>query len=145
MGAKTRFGFIHGKVGNAVSEFEQPLTRVAVVPVLFDRVRHGLLGEIVLEFEGDDRETVDEEHDVQRPLCFVAAVPKLPGNGETVLCKTFLRLFIVGRWGTVEQSEVVGTVPDTVSQHINGAPFRDFPLQPGEELALCRANSTQCQ
>ena len=144
MGAETRFGFIRGKVGNTASEFEQPFTRVAVVPVLFDRIRHGLLGEFVLEFEGDDRETVDEERDAQRPLGFVAAVPKLPGNGETVCAK---RIFACSFWamGCRRKNELVGTVPDTVSQHINYAPPRGFPLQPGKELAPCRIIFTQYQ
>ena len=96
MGAEAHCALVHGKVGHAAAEREQLLTRVAVLLVLPDRVVHGLLGQAVLEFEGEDRQAVDEQPEVQRPLGFVAAVAQLAGDGEAVLLETFLGLLIPG-------------------------------------------------
>ena len=85
MRAEAHFALVHGEVGDAPAQFEQLLPRISVPPVLFDRIVDGLLGEVVLQFEGEHRQSVDEQPDVERPLRIVAAVPDLPGDGEAVL------------------------------------------------------------
>jgi hypothetical protein len=48
-------------VHDAAAELEELLARVAVALVLLDGVLDGLLGEAVLQLEGDQRQAVDEE------------------------------------------------------------------------------------
>ena len=96
MGAEAHLALVHGKVGHAATELKQPLARVTVLLVLPDRIVHRLLGQAVLEFKGEDRQAVDEQPDVQRPLGFVAAVAQLPGNGEAVLLEALLGLLVSG-------------------------------------------------
>ena len=145
VGAEARLGLVHGEVGNAAAELEQLLARVSVPPVLLDRVVHGLLGQVVLELEGDDRQAVDEERDVQRPLRLVAAVAELPGDGEAVLRKAFPRLLVAGRRRPVEEVHIVRAVPDAVAQDLDGAPLRNLALKPRQELAACRTVLVQRQ
>ena len=83
-------------MGHAATELKQLLARVAVLLVLLDGVVHRLLGQAVLELEGEDRQAVDEQPDVQRPLGFVAAVAQLAGDGEAVLLEAFLGLLVPG-------------------------------------------------
>ena len=103
--------------------------------VLPHRIVNGLLGEVVLQLEREDRQAVDEEPDVERPLRLVAAVAKLPDDGEAVLLEALLRLHVPGRRRAVEQVQVVRAVSDAVAQHVDGAALGDLALQPGEELA----------
>ena len=107
--------------------------RVAVALVLLHGVVDGLLGEAVLQLEGEDRQAVDEQPDVEGPLGLVAAVAELAGDREAVLPEALLRLRVGGRRGAVEQVEIVGPVPDAVAQHVDGAPLADLPLEPGQE------------
>ena len=74
MRAETHVALVHREVGHAAAELEQLLAGVAVLPVLPDRVVHRLLGQAVLQLEREDRQAVDEEPDVERPLGVVAAV-----------------------------------------------------------------------
>ena len=134
-GAEPDLGFVQGEVGDAAAELEQLLARVAVALVLLHRVGHRLLGEVVLELEGDHRQAVDEQPDVQRPLGLVAAVAKLAGDREAVPPEALLRLGVVGRGGAVEKVEVVGAVADAVAQHVDGAALADLTLKPGQEAA----------
>ena len=103
VGAEAHLVLVHGEVGHAATELEQLLARVAVLLVLPGCVLHRLLGEGVLQLEGEDRQAVDEEADVQRPLAFVAAVTKLPGDGEAVLLEALPGLLVAGRGRAVEQ------------------------------------------
>ena len=57
---------------------------IAVALVLLDGVLGRLLGEVVLELEGGDRQAVDEEPEVERELGLVAAVAELAGDAEAV-------------------------------------------------------------
>ena len=94
-------------MSDAAAMLEKPFARVAVSPVLLDGVVDGLFGEVVLEFEGDDRQAVDEQGDVQRPLRLVAAVAKLPGDGKAVSLEAFSGLLVARRGRSVEQVQVV--------------------------------------
>ena len=96
MGAEAHVALVHREVGHAAAELEQLLAGVAVLLVLPDRVVHRLLGEAVLQLEREDRQAVDEEPDVQRPLRLVAAVAELPDDGEAVLLEALLRLHVPG-------------------------------------------------
>ena len=96
MGAEAHLALVHREVGHTAAEFKQLLTRVAILFVLPDRVVYCLLGQVVLELKGDDRQTVDEQPDVQRSLGFVAAVAQLAGNGEAVLLEVFRGLLVAG-------------------------------------------------
>ena len=123
------------EVRHAAPELEEGLARVAVPLVLQDGVVEGLLGEAVLELEGEDGEPVDEEPDVQRALSVVPAVAKLAGDAELVLAEAPLGGLVLGRGRAVEEVEVVGAVLDAVAEDGDGAAFGDLALEAGEELA----------
>ena len=139
MGAETHLALVQREVGHAAAERKQLLARVAVLFVLLARVVHGLLGQAVLEFKGEDRQAVDEQPDVQRPLGFVAAVAQLAGDAEAVLCKAFLSLVVAGRRRAVEQVQAVRPVLDAVAQHVDSAAFGNLALESGQEFAPRRA------
>ena len=145
MGTEARFALVHREVGDAAAELEQLLARVAVLLVLPDRIVHRLLGQAVLQLEGEDRQAVDEQPDVQRPLGLGTAVAQLPCDGEAVLLEPFPRLLVARRRRAVEQLQVVRDVLDAVAQHVNGAALRDFALQPRQELAPRRTVLVQRQ
>ena len=145
VGAEEHLVLVQREVGHAAAELEQLLARVAILLVLPGRVLHRLLGEGVLQLEGEDRQAVDEEADIQRPLAFVAAVTKLPGDGEAVLLEAFRGLLVAGRGGAVEQLQVERAMLDAVAQHLDGAPLRDLALQPRQELAPRRPVLVQRQ
>ena len=96
VGAEAHLAVVHREVGHATAEVEEFFLGTAVVFVLLDRVVHRLLGEAVLELEGEDRQAVDEQPDVQRPLGLVAAVAQLPADGEAVVLEAFPGLLIAG-------------------------------------------------
>ena len=145
MRAETHVALVHREVGHAAAELEQLLAGVAVLLVLPHRIVNGLLGEAVLQLEREDRQAVDEEPDVERPLGVVAAVAKLPDDGEAVLLEALLRLHVPGRRRAVEQVQVVRAVSDAVAQHVDGAALGDLALQPGEELSSRRTVLVQRQ
>ena len=145
VGAELDLALVHREVGDAAAQLEQLLARVAVALILLDGVVDRLLGEAVLQLEGEDRQAVDEQPDVERPLGFVAAVAKLAGDGEAVLPEALLRFRVVGRGGAVEQVEVVSPVPDAVAQHVDGAALADLTLEPGQEPAARGAGFGQAE
>ena len=75
LGAKLHLGVIHREMHHAPAEFEQFFARVAVALVLLDSVGDGLLGQAVLQFEGRDRQPVDEQRQIESMGRIVAAVP----------------------------------------------------------------------
>ena len=145
MCAELHLVLVQGEVGHAAPKLKQLLAGVAVFPVLPDRIVHRLLGEVVFQFKGEDRQAIDEEPHVQRPLGLVSAVAKLPRDGEAVPCKALLRLLVLSRRRAVEKIEVMGTMLDAMSQHVDGAALGDLSLQPGQEPAPCRAVLRQPQ
>jgi len=58
--------FVHREVHHAPAELEQPLAWVTVAFVLLNRVQHCLISEAVLEFESGDRQTIDEQPEIER-------------------------------------------------------------------------------
>ena len=67
-GAEFDLRVVHGEMNHAAGELEQQLLGTAVMLVLIDRIVHILLGQLVFQLEGDDRQAVDEEAQVQRQL-----------------------------------------------------------------------------
>ena len=58
--AEAHLALVHREVSDAAAELKQLLARVAVLLVLLDRVRRRLLGEAVLQLEGENWQAVDE-------------------------------------------------------------------------------------
>ena len=85
MRAEAHVVFVHREVRDAPAELEELLAGVAVFLVLLDGIAHRLLRQVVLQLQGEDRQAVDEEPYVERPLGLVAAVAELAGDGEAVL------------------------------------------------------------
>ena len=112
-GAELHLPLVHGEVRDAAPELEQLLPRVAILLILQDRVVHRLLGQAVLQLEGEHRQPVDEQPDVQRPLRLVPAVAKLPGDREAVLIEPFPRPRVVSRGRAVEEVQVQRSVLDS--------------------------------
>jgi len=115
-------------MGHAPAELEKPLAGIAVLSVLPDGVVHRLFRQAVLQLEGEDRQPVDEERDVQRALGLVAAVAQLPGHGEPVLVEPLAGRLVTLRGTAVEELEVVRAVADPVAQHVDRAALADLTL-----------------
>src|SRR5690606_6174635 len=126
---------VHGEVHDAAAELEELLARVAVSLVLLDRVLHRLLGQAVLQLEGGDRQAIDEEPQVERPLRLVAAVAELPRDAEAIGGVALGGLHVAGRRRAVEEVEVVRPVFEPLTQHVDGAAPADLPLKTSQELA----------
>jgi hypothetical protein len=62
---------------DATAELEQLLTRIAVALILLDGVFDRLLRQTVLQFEGCDRQAIDEQREIERMGGIVTAVAKL--------------------------------------------------------------------
>ena len=131
VGAEMDFVLVDREVRHAAPELEEGLAGVAVPLVLPDGVVERLLGEAVLELEGEDGEPVDEESDVQRALGVVAAVAELASDAELVLAEAPLGRLVLGGGRAVEEVEVVGAVLDAVAEDFDGAAFGDLALESG--------------
>ena len=145
VGAELGLLVVEGEVDDAAPELKQLLARVAVAPVLLDRIVDGLLGEVVLQLEGRDRQPVDEEGQVEGQLGLVAAVPQLAGDAEAVGGVALGGRWVVGRGRAVEEVDVQGPVLDAVAQHVDRAALGDFALKACEEAAARRPVLVQGQ
>ena len=137
--AETHLVLVDREVRNASAELEQLLARIAVLAVLPHSIVHGLLRQVVLQLQGEDRQSVDEEPNVERPLGLVAAVAELAGDGEAVLLEPLPGLHVPRRGRAVEQVHLMGPVPDSVAQHVDRAALGNLSLEPREELAPRRS------
>ena len=135
VGAEVDLVLVDREVRHAAAEPKELLARAPVPLVLPNGVVHRLLGEAILELEGEDGEAVDEQPDVQRALGVVTAVAKLAGHAEPVLPEAALSCLVLGRGRAVEEVDVVGAVLDAVAEDIDRAALRDLALETGEELA----------
>ena len=138
VGAELGLLVVEGEVDDAAPELKQLLARVAVAAVLLDRIVDGLLGEVVLQLEGRDRQPVDEQGQVEGQLRLVAAVPQLAGDAEAVGGVSLDGCGIVGRGRAVEEVDVQRTVLDPVAQDVDRPALGDLALQAREEAAACR-------
>jgi hypothetical protein len=125
-------------VDDAAPELEQLLARVAVAPVLLDRIIDRLLGKVVLQFEGRDRQPVDEEGQVEGQLGLVAAVAQLASDAEAVRSVSLDRGGIVGRGRGAEEVDVQRPVLDAIAQHVDRPALRDLAFKTGEETTAGR-------
>ena len=138
MRAHLDFMVIHGEVHGAPPELEQELSRIAVALVLLLGVGNGLLGQVVLQFEGGDGQTVDEDAQVEGKLRFIFAVAELAGHAEDVGAIQFLRLGIAGSRSTIEEIDRHRAMVDALAKNIHHAALGNFALQPGEKLLPLR-------
>ena len=109
--AKPHLVVIHGEVRHRAAELEQLLAGVAVALVLLHGVLDRLLGETVLQLECGDRQAVDEQADVKRPMGLVAAVAELARDREAVLGVAFSGEGVAGRRCAIEKFDVMGARP----------------------------------
>ena len=65
MGAHLDLGVVDRKVHRAATETKLALLRIAVAPVLLDRVTDGLFGQAVFQLERRHRQAVDEQAEVE--------------------------------------------------------------------------------
>ena len=134
LGAEAGPVLVDSHVDGAAPWPEDVLAGVPVMPVLLDCVLHGLLGEVVLELEGEYGQPVDEERQVQGEARVFRAVVHLPGYREAVPgieCRGHL----VARGGSaVEEPDGVLAVLDAVSEDVDDAAVPDLPVEAPEEL-----------
>ena len=62
-----------------------PHRGLETVTIVLDGVLDSLLGETILQFEGGDRQTIDEQTQVESTARLVQAVSKLARNRKTIL------------------------------------------------------------
>ena len=133
--AEPHLVLIHGKVRHRAAELEELFARVAVTLVLFHSVFDRLLGEAVLQLERGDRQAVDEQAEVERPLRLVAAVAKLARDREAVLRVAFSGRRVAGRRCAVEEFDVMRPVLDPIAEHVDDTTLANLALEAGQELA----------
>ena len=134
MRAEPHLVVIHGEVRHRAAELEELLAGVAVALVLLDGVPDRLLGETVLQLERGDRQAVDEQAEVKRPMGLVAAVAELARDREAVLGVAFSGRGVAGRRCAVEKFDVMGPVLDPLAEHVDDAALADLALEAGQEL-----------
>jgi len=133
------------EVDDATAELEEALARVAVALVLLHSIFDRLLGEVVLEFEGGDRQAVDEQSQVEGELGFVTTVAELSRHAEAVRGEAFDGPRVAWRGRAVEEVDVVGAVLDPFTQHVDHAALADLALQASQKLAACRPIGPEAQ
>ena len=133
-GAKVDFEVIDGEVDGAAAKGEEGFAVVAVLFVLLDGVADVLFGEIVFEFEGGEREAVEEQAEVEFAARLVLAVGELAGDGEAVERVQGLGFGVALGGGAEEEAEVEGAVVDAEAQDVNDAAAGDFRGEAGEEF-----------
>ena len=127
---------VYGEVGEAAPVGEERLARVAVGPVLPDRVLDILAVERALEFGREDRDAVQEQREVEALLALLA-VAELAHDGKEVGRVQALQLLVEpARGPEVRELELAARVLDAVAQHVERPPPADLPRQPAEEARL---------
>ena len=129
---------VRREVREAAAVGEQRLARVAVALVLADRVLDVLAGERVLEFGGEDRDAVQEQHEVEA-LLVLRAVVDLANGGEQVRRVQPPRLLVESARGAeVGEAKLAARVLEAVAEHVERtAPF-DLGGEALEELLAHR-------
>ena len=142
--AELQLPLVHGKVRDAPPELEQLLAWVAILLILQDRVVHRLLGQVVLQLEGEHRQPVDEQSDVQPPLRLVPAAAKLPRDCEAGSARTALSLAGCRRRRAAERIQVQRSVLGPVAVHVDDtvriAMLVSDPANDLVNLILCQSN-----
>ena len=133
-GAETYPVLVDGHVGGAASGSEEVIPGIAGRSVLLNRVLYRLLGEVVLELEGDERQAVDEKYQVEGEARVLGAVVDLPGHGEAVLRVEGCGCLVAWAGSAVEQAYGVLTMLDALSEDVYDASVLDLVLEPVREL-----------
>ena len=145
MRAEPHFVVVHREMRHRAAELEEFLAGVAVALVLLHGVLDRLLGEAVLQLERGDRNAVDEQAEVERPLGLVAAVAELARDREAVLRVAFGSGGVAGRRCAIEEFDVMRPVLDPLAEHIDDTALANLALQPGQEFTPRRTPFGQRQ
>ena len=135
--------FINGKVDHAPAQLEERVVRVAVASILLNGVVHRLLGEVVLQLEGCNRQTVDEQSEVQRKSRLLPAITQLARDRKPICLMACPCRLVAGGWRAEEQIDVTRPVLDALAQDINDAALADLTPQTGQKLPAGRAIFSQ--
>ena len=112
---------IDGEMRKATAICKERLPRVAVGLVLADRVLDLLAGQRIFELGGENRDAVQEQHEIEA-LLVLRAVAQLPHDGEQVAGMQSLRLFIEpARRTEIGELEFDPGIPDAVAQYVERA------------------------
>ena len=130
---------VHREVRHAAAELEELLAGVAVTLVLLHGVLDRLLGETVLQLERGNRQAVDEQPEIERPLGLVAAVAELARDGKAVMGVAFSGGGVAGRRRAVEEFNMMWPVLDPLAEHVDDAALADLALEARKELPACWA------
>ena len=93
----------------------------------------------VLQLERGNRQAVDEQPEVERPLGLVAAVAELARDREAVLGVAFSGEGVAGRRRAVEELDVIRPVLDPFAEYVDDAALADLALEARKELPACWA------
>ena len=102
--------------------------------ILIDGVIHILLGQLVFQLEGDDRQTVDEDAQIQRQLRGVGREMELARDAEDVFRMQRCGGGVIYAGRHIEHDEAGGISLDAFAQHVNNAALGDFIADTGEKL-----------
>ncbi len=125
---------VHREMSEAAAITQQRLARVPVEFVLPDRILDGLTVERILELGGEDRDAVEEQHEVETVLVLLA-VMKLANHGEEIRRVQASRLLVEPARGTeVGEVELAARVLEAVAQHVKRAAPLDLIGKTLQEL-----------
>ncbi|MCY1308780.1 hypothetical protein D9M70_588160 [compost metagenome] len=113
---------------HATPQLKQQFLRAARGLVLDDGVGQGLFGQRVLQLEGQHRQAVDENHQVQL-VAGIVAVAHLPGDAEDVLAEGVRSGSVARRGQQLVEIDVYRPVAYALTQYINHSTLSDLPLQ----------------
>jgi len=122
----------------AGAELEELLLRAAIGAVLRDGIGDGLIGELVLQFQRGDGQSVDEEGEIERAPGLVQAVPELASNAEPVRPESPRGGEVPRRRSAVVEVDVLRTMLDALAQDIHHAALGDLRLQALQEARAGR-------
>ena len=136
---------VHRKVNHAARELEQELLGAAIMLILIDRVIHVLFGELVFQLEGDHRQAIDENAQVQRQLGCVGGEVQLARDAEYVLGMQLRGGGVVHAGRHVEQHKAGRVDLYAPAQHIDDAALGDLIAHTGEKLRTLERLGFQLQ
>ena len=117
---------VHREVSQASAVGQERLAGIAVAFVLRDGVLDVLSGERIFEFGGEERQTVQEDPEVQAVLVLLAVV-ELPHHREEVAPVEALEFLVEAAGGPeVGESKLAAGILDAVPQHVQRTPPLDL-------------------
>lgn len=109
------------------------------------KTRPGLLGDVVLQFEGEHRQAVYERHEIDGVAPVAGTVVDLTCDYEAVRVEQFCGFRVAIGGGRVVQIDVLAEVAHPAPQQVDHAALGDLTLQPGEELVPRRRRLTEAK